>query len=57
MTPDQLKSIRATLGLSQQSLADQLGVSRNTVNRWEMGVHPISPLVDKLIRTLQPYKK
>lgn len=28
-------SIRKELGLTQQQLADKLGVARNTVNRWE----------------------
>lgn len=51
-TPDEVKSLRAQLGLSQQALADQLGVTRNTVARWEMGLHPISPLVSKFLRTL-----
>lgn len=41
MTPADLKSARSTLGLSQAGLAARIGVERNTINRWEMGLHPI----------------
>lgn len=52
MTPADLKSIRTTLGWPQQRLADELGVQRNTVARWEMGVHPIAPMAARLIQSL-----
>ncbi len=32
-----LKALRKTLGLSVQELADNLGVNRNTLRRWESG--------------------
>ena len=32
-----VKSVRSQLGLTQQELADKLGVSFATVNRWENG--------------------
>jgi superfamily II DNA or RNA helicase/DNA-binding XRE family transcriptional regulator len=35
--PAQIKELRAKLGLTQASLADRLGVSFPTVNRWENG--------------------
>ncbi|CAJ5816039.1 N-6 DNA methylase [Burkholderia vietnamiensis] len=35
--PSTLRAIRAKLGLTQEQLADQLGVSFATVNRWEGG--------------------
>lgn len=54
MTSTDLKRLRARLGWSQQRLADTLGVTRNTVNRWEMGLHPIPPMAVKLLRTLRP---
>lgn len=38
---DQVKSVRATLLLSQEQLADSLGVSCVTISRWETkGIEP-----------------
>ena len=34
-----VKNIRQQLNLSQQALADRLGVSFSTINRWENGRH------------------
>jgi transcriptional regulator with XRE-family HTH domain len=53
MTPAQLKRRRASLGWSQTRLAEALGVTRNTINRWEMGVHPIPPMASKLMARLE----
>ncbi len=53
MTPEALKQVRAKLGLTQMELAKQLGVARNTVNRWEMGQRRIAPMVERLIKTLK----
>ena len=35
-----LRGLRARLGLSQEQLARELGVSFATVNRWESGLDP-----------------
>lgn len=35
--PEQIKTVRRQLGLSQEELAHALGVSFATVNRWENG--------------------
>ncbi len=35
-----IKAIRAKAGISTQGLADQCGVSRRTVEGWEMGRMP-----------------
>ena len=37
MTPNQIRSLRQTTGLTQQQFADLLGVSFVTLNRWENG--------------------
>lgn len=34
---ERLRHYRTKLGLSQQALADQIGVSRVSINRWENG--------------------
>lgn len=49
MTPTTLKKLRASLGYSQQRLAEELGVQRNTINRWEMGINQIPPMAEKLL--------
>lgn len=41
MTPDEIKRRRQELGLSQQALAEALGVARNTVVRWEREINAI----------------
>ncbi|MCF6335864.1 MAG: helix-turn-helix transcriptional regulator [Spirochaetales bacterium] len=33
--PERVKKVRTTLGLSQEELAHELGVSFSTINRWE----------------------
>ena len=54
----QLRQLRAKLRLTQAQLAEQLGVTRNTVNRWEMGLHPIPVWATKLIRLItEKHKK
>ncbi len=51
--PEQIKRIRAHLGLTQQALAGHLGVSFATVNRWENGVTTPSQLSWKRIQELE----
>lgn len=41
-------SARKKLGLSQEQLAEALGVSRNTIGRWERG--EFSPSADKMAK-------
>lgn len=38
MVCDTIKSLRETAGLSQSELAKRLGVTRSSVNAWEMGL-------------------
>lgn len=39
--PNNIKSERARLDLSQKELADRLGVDESTVNRWEHDIGPV----------------
>ncbi len=48
------KKLRKTLILSQTEFAEKLGVSFQTVNRWERGTH--EPTI-KAKRKLAPYFK
>lgn len=44
MTPQQIRTIRAWFNLTQEQLGERVGVSQNTVARWEMGQrHPGGP--------------
>ena len=49
---DQLKHLRKNNGWSQEDLARNLGVSLNTVQRWEMGKNKPSKLAIEKIRPL-----
>jgi DNA-binding transcriptional regulator YiaG len=50
--PKHLKSIRQQLGLSQEELAQKLGVSFTSVNRWENGQTKPSKLAKRQIEVL-----
>ncbi len=52
MQPVQIRSLRQSLGLTQQEFADQLGVSFVTLNRWENDKAKPSPLAVKKIREI-----
>ena len=42
---ERLKKLRKTLDLTQQKFADQLGVKRNTVAQWEIGINALTDQV------------
>jgi putative transcriptional regulator len=50
--PRKIKTIRQKLGLSQEELAQKLGVSFTSVNRWENGQTKPSKLAKKQIDLL-----
>lgn len=53
-----LKEVRRKLGLTQEALAHQLGVSFTSVNRWENGQTTPSPLARRQIEELfEKHKK
>lgn len=47
-----IRAWRELLGVTQSQLAEQLGVTLNTVWRWEVGEVPISPPAEKLLKKL-----
>lgn len=49
MTPSQLIQLREKLGWSQNRLAENLGVNRSTVHRWEKGMRRIPAIAEKLL--------
>jgi len=53
MDPEELKAIRAALGLSQSELARLMGASVKAVQAWEQGVRPIQGTVEEQIQWLK----
>ena len=52
MTGKEVKAIRLRLGLTQRELAAEVGVARNTVTRWELGLMGVRESAARLIRIL-----
>jgi putative zinc finger/helix-turn-helix YgiT family protein len=44
--------LRSELGLSARKLAKTIGVVHESISRWENGLLPVSPPVDRLMRTM-----
>lgn len=42
---ERIKEIRKSENLTQQKFADKLGVKRNTVAQWELGINALTPQV------------
>lgn len=58
MTPDEFQRIRTdVLRLTQEALAEELGVHRVTLAKWEIGTHAIPAPVAKLLELLVAAKK
>ena len=38
MTAERIKTLREQAGMSQEKLAKRLGITRSSVNAWEMGI-------------------
>lgn len=54
LTASKLKLERECLGLTQEALAAELGVTRNTVARWEMGLYPVPHWAAYFIANILP---
>ena len=52
MTPDDIKNARKTLGLTQEGLAQRIGVTTSTVSKWEQGVRPVSNIAKTFIDSI-----
>lgn len=53
MNSMEIKEIRDKLGLTQEALAHILGVSFQTINRWERGLYKPSPLALEKLKQLE----
>ncbi len=53
MTAAEIKDLRESLGMTQEELARELGLSSAiTVSRWERGLHPPSRLANTQLQNL-----
>lgn len=55
LSPEEIKSIRTSLGLSQMEFEAVLGVGKISVSRWENGKVIQNKTVDKLMRTMRDH--
>jgi transcriptional regulator with XRE-family HTH domain len=53
MTGEQIKELRKSLGYTQARLAEEVGVTPNTIARYERGEFKPSSPVQKLMKMLQ----
>lgn len=51
--PKELTRVRGELGLTQEALAEEIGVHRVTVARWESGTRKIPEPVARLIEKIR----
>jgi putative zinc finger/helix-turn-helix YgiT family protein len=50
LTPEQIRQHRASLGMTQQDMADQLGLAVSTLSRWETGAQIQQRALDRFVR-------
>lgn len=50
LMPDEIRTHRLNRGLSQQQLADLIGISVSTLSRWETGAQIQQRSLDKMLR-------
>jgi len=49
MTPEEIRSIRRHMGLTQEEAAHMIGVHPRTWRKWECDERSISPAVERLL--------
>jgi transcriptional regulator with XRE-family HTH domain len=57
MTGSQLKKIRGQLGWTQAEMAERVGVTPNTVARWERGEIVIREPIARLIQSMSQQRR
>ncbi len=53
MTPEELREWRTSRGLTQQQLAELLGVTRKAISNWECKERKIPPYLSFLLESLE----
>jgi len=52
LVAEEFRFLRKHLGFSSTAFAQKIGVTLETVSRWESGKHPIDPVAERLLRLL-----
>ncbi|MEV3846881.1 helix-turn-helix transcriptional regulator [Streptomyces microflavus] len=56
--PEQRRELRESAGLSQQELADIVGVTRQAVSHWESGIRtPRGPVLNRYIDAIRALRE
>ncbi len=53
MKGEELKTFRERIGMSQEQLAKELKVARNTVSRWELEERKIPEFLELALQTIE----
>ncbi len=53
MTGEELRTFRERIGMSQEQLAKELKVARNTVSRWELEERKIPEFLELALQTIE----
>ena len=57
LTPAEVRFLRKLLGWSGTDFAERIGVTPETVSRWETGAAPIGPTADRLLRLMVAFTR
>lgn len=57
MTKEEFRWLRTQLGFTQEQLARDIGVTLGAVQKWELGLRPISGPVARLMRLMVRVKQ
>ncbi len=52
LAPSEIRFLRKYLGYSSKEFAEHIGVSPETVSRWETGAQSMAPVADRLVRLM-----
>ena len=57
MTPSDFRTRRQFLGYTQQGIAERLGLSRRSIQAYEMGETPISRVIEMALEAIELEEK
>lgn len=57
MTPQEIKDLRARMGLTQMEFCNMLGVAHSTYANWELGKHAPSKMAIRMLEQITKKQK